>query len=76
MIILLVYLLFYVAAPYMAYRIVFHWTGSAAASWAAATIMIPVGVFLYVRTFERLKHGSRLSKPYGDGTPSGECDPK
>ncbi len=48
---------FYFVVPYVAYQAVRHWTGSSAASWVAAILAVPVGVLLYVRLFERLKHG-------------------
>jgi len=54
---LLVFALLYVALPYCAYRSVYQWTGSAIAGWVSAVLTIPVGVFVYVRLFERLKHG-------------------
>jgi len=69
-------MLLYVGVPYVAYRIVWHWTGSSVASWAAAIAVIPVGVILYVRLFERLKHGSRLNKLSVEGCPPGKCDSK
>lgn len=74
MIALLLYLLFYVGVPYVAYRVVWHWTGSSVASWAAAVVTVPVGVFLYIRWFEYLRHGSRPHKLPADRTPSGKCD--
>ena len=60
MIILISYLLFYVAVPYIVYRVVWHWTNSAVVAWAAAIVAIPAGIALYARMFERWKHRSRL----------------
>lgn len=59
MIILISYLLLYVAVPFIAYRAVWHWTGSAAAALGAVIVTIPAGVLLYARIFEHLKRGSR-----------------
>jgi ABC-type proline/glycine betaine transport system permease subunit len=50
--------LLYFLLPYLAYQAVRHWTGSPAASWVAAIVAVPAGVLLYVRLFERLKHGT------------------
>jgi hypothetical protein len=54
-----VFALLYVALPYCAYRSVCHWTGSATAGWVGAILTIPIAVFVYVRLFEWLKHGTR-----------------
>jgi len=62
MIALLLFVVFYIAAPYVVYRAVWHWTGSGTAAWAAAILAIPLGVFLYVRVFEGLKHRQRRAK--------------
>lgn len=55
---LVVFLVLYVAVPYVAYRAVLQWTGSAAAAWVGALLLIPASAFIYVRVFERLRHGS------------------
>jgi hypothetical protein len=52
---LVLFLLLYVAVPYLVYRVVLHWTGSGAVSWTAAIIAIPIGVFLSVWTFEAVE---------------------
>lgn len=54
---LIVYALLYLTVPYGAYRAVRYWTGSEVAAWAAAIVVIPIGVFVYAQLFERLKHG-------------------
>ena len=56
MIALLLFVVFYMAVPYFVHQAVWHWTGSGTASWVAAILAIPLGVFLYVRVFEGLKH--------------------
>jgi hypothetical protein len=55
----LMLVLLYFAVPYPAYQAVRYWTGSPAASWVGAIVAVPAGVLLYVRLFERLKHGAR-----------------
>ena len=42
--------------PYAAYRAVYAVTDSSVAAWVAAILQIPVGVVLYVRVFEHLRH--------------------
>ena len=54
--VLILYALLYFAIPYLAFQAVLHWTGSLVASWVAAVVTIPVGVVVYVRLFEYLKH--------------------
>jgi hypothetical protein len=58
----LLYFVLYFTVPYLAFRCIRHWTGSVLAAWLVAVATIPVGVVLYARLFEYLKHGKKPGK--------------
>jgi hypothetical protein len=54
---LFTFLIFWGLVPWITYGRVLSWTHSQVAAWLLAVLSIPSSAFVYLRVFERIKHG-------------------
>jgi hypothetical protein len=72
--VLLVYALVYFAMPYLVFKALRPLIDSPLAAWAAAILMIPVGIVMYVRGFEYLRICQEITAPCGHGSETLRAD--